>query len=371
MFASSEASKKIAAAEEMRHAIHRRRIHDQDLLHPKDLDAVLALEKGYAEAISKRDVPAIEALDREATPLTNRVFPMHPLDLLRENIEVLIVAMVLALAVRTYFVQPFKIPTGSMQPTLYGVVVEDYRGELPNQLTRTWDSLVAGRTYGQLVANADGRVTSIASGHWMIWFEYTDVTIGPETYRIWLGPNHVQDSLRITEGRFFSKGQQICSYVSRTGDQLLVNKFLYHFRKPQRGEIFVFSTRLIPALSLKEGTQYYIKRCVGIPGDRISIDRPYLFLDGKILREPYAIDRMYTRQEKDPNSLYDGYFNVGTFGELPTIVNALGKREYWALGDNSGSSRDSRYWGKVPEDAIVGTPLFVYWPFTSRWGRAQ
>ncbi|PTX99381.1 signal peptidase I [Verrucomicrobia bacterium LW23] len=389
MFSTSEDSKTLAAAEEMRHAIYRRRRHDQDLLSPRDLEEVLSLEKGYDDAIRTRDAAAVRALDEKALPLTRRVFPTHPLDWLRENVEVFVVAMVLALAVRTYFAQPFKIPTGSMQPTLFGVTVQARSPgeELPGIVSRTWDSVIKGRTYGRIVAQEDGEVLELIPGYWMIWFEYTDVVIGngmtSNTYRIWLNHNHVRgEVLRLNprqapfiNGRHFRKGDEICNYVADTGDQLLVNKFIYHFRKPQRGEIFVFSTALIPGLTTAtgDGTQYYIKRCAGVPGDTISIERPYLIVNGKTLRHPYAFERMYSGIEKpDPGNPtpYNGYFNKATFG-APGYVNKIGAHQYWALGDNSDSSKDSRYWGTVPEESVVGTPLFVYWPFSARWGPVQ
>src|SRR5690606_30697538 len=82
----------------------------------------------------------------------------------------------------------------------------------------------------------------------------------------------------------------LCEGYIDTGDLVLVNKFSYHFRKPKRGEVFVFDTIGIKGIRERSGDQadgsHYIKRLCGVPGDTLSIDSPNLLVDGKVAEEP-------------------------------------------------------------------------------------
>jgi signal peptidase I len=121
---------------------------------------------------------------------------------------------------------------------------------------------------------------------------------------------------------------------------------------------------------LPAGT-HYIKRLVGMPGERISIDPPWLKVNGEKVMEPESIARI-ARQE-------DGYagYQLVHFRALTTSRYALRKpsdfvpveaHRYFVLGDNTRNSKDGRYWGTVPESNMVGPAWVVYWPFSSRWG---
>ena len=146
---------------------------------------------------------------------------------------------------------------------------------------------------------------------------------------------------------------------------------VYHFRKPQRAETFVFTTDRIEGiesgLRLRgiEGSQYYIKRCVAIGGDVVEVRPPELWING----EPASALAC-----KKVASKIDGYPGY-TFG--PSYLAKLGDeyripgKDYWAMGDNSPNSFDSRGWGAVPAGNLVGKGAFVYWPFTKRWGWIQ
>ena len=111
-----------------------------------------------------------------------------------------------------------------------------------------------------------------------------------------------------------------------------------------------------------EGSQYYIKRCVGVGGDSLRIDPPYLYVNGKVIRGK-AFDRIYSMANG-----YSGYTLVDGYLSSPEDVYKIAKDHFWAMGDNSAHSLDSRYWGAVPRKNLVGAALFVYWPFTKRWG---
>lgn len=116
---------------------------------------------------------------------------------------------------------------------------------------------------------------------------------------------------------------------------ILVNRAAYLFHPPERGDIIVFAYPLDP-------TQDYIKRIVGIPGDRVQVNQAgVVSIDGVQLREPYVSEITNPYQPTDMT---------------------LGANQYFVLGDNRGDSSDSRAWGVVPRQNIIGQAWFVYWP---------
>jgi signal peptidase I len=129
---------------------------------------------------------------------------------------------------------------------------------------------------------------------------------------------------------------------SRFSDRVLANRFIYHFRDPKRGEIIVFKTP--PEARVRCGAGgTFVKRLIGLPGERVSERDGYVYIDGKRLDEPYiAADR---RDHEPPRS----------FGRVPPD-------HYFFMGDNRAQSCDSRVWGSVPRSNLIGEVFFVYWP---------
>jgi signal peptidase I len=107
----------------------------------------------------------------------------------------------------------------------------------------------------------------------------------------------------------------------------------------------------------------FIKRCTGLPGDTIRITPPLLYVNDQLDSGSPVFDKQFRIEAP-----YKGY---KTIGGAPTLTFVVPPHHYWAMGDNSGDSLDSRYWGGVPEQNIAGKGLFVLWPFTSRWGFIQ
>ena len=167
----------------------------------------------------------------------------------RENLEVVVTAVILALIIRTFVVQAFKIPTGSMRPTLI------------------------------------------------------------------------------------------------EGDRILVNKFIYRFKTPKRGDIIVFK---YPEDTKKD----FIKRLIAVGGETVRIIDGNIWVDGLLIEKPKKIRQIY-------------YYNKPgtTYGEEDMTIR-VPDDSFFVLGDNSASSRDSRYWGFVPKKYLVGKAFLLYWPLT-------
>jgi signal peptidase I len=158
-----------------------------------------------------------------------------------------------------------------------------------------------------------------------------------------------------------ARGKRFLSFDILTGDCLFVDRISYHFVAPKVGDGFVFRTGNIPGIGVD---QYYIKRLVGVPGDKIEIRDPVLYRNGEPITGADAFVKNGLRQGK-----YSGYRNIGSLSSGSDVD--VPKDGFLALGDNSSNSRDGRYWGFVPRKDVVGRPIFVYYPFTSHWGAAR
>ena len=162
----------------------------------------------------------------------------------RENVESILWAVALALVIRTFIAAPFKIPSGSMRPTLI------------------------------------------------------------------------------------------------EGDRILVNKFLYRFRPPQRGDIIVFHFPEDPK-------RPFIKRLIALGGDDVRI------LNGKVLVNGQPLPPELTQNTH--------YYNQGQLADEKNVLHVPADM-YFVLGDNSASSHDSRFWGFVPKRFLIGLAICIFWP---------
>lgn len=295
---------------------------------------------------------------------------------LRDNFEVFLVAVVIALAVRTYFLQPFTIPTGSMQPTLNGIQAHRTEAPAPSLPIRILDGALHGRTFVDVVATDAEKVTEISEEPRIFLFHRLPLFVQT---RIMTSKGHVYwasvplESIRnlfppdILE-RTYSPGEAIVRGTIDAGDHVLVDKFTYNFCSPHRSDVFVFVTKGIAGISAQT-TQYYIKRLAGVPGDVLRIESPDLFLNGS-KATALGFRRVMSGTFEAPHLGYQGYSNRGKLGDGRSTVE-LGKDEYFALGDNSYSSFDSRFWGPVPGRNVTGRAVFVFWPFTAHWGQIE
>jgi signal peptidase I len=299
----------------------------------------------------------------------------------RENVEVFLVAISIALGVRTYFVQPFTIPTGSMQPTLNGIRNEATETPPPNPLLRAVHWAALGRSYFNLEAARSETIQAIRERHALGIrlgpFTYTEILTDAGSYWLSVPEVAVRHDPRAREGRQLHPGDVIARGYTDAGDHVLVDKFSYHFIRPEAGHVFVFNTAGIPTrenLYNPGGpSQFYIKRIGGVGGDSLRIDPPNLFRNGEAAREAPFLRVMAGTLRNPVDGGYKGYSNGpqgGAFQYLgnPSDVRAVPQNCYFALGDNSFHSSDSRDWGPVPERNVVGRGWMVYWPFSRHWG---
>ncbi|HEY6764704.1 MAG TPA: signal peptidase I [Candidatus Sulfotelmatobacter sp.] len=162
------------------------------------------------------------------------------------------------------------------------------------------------------------------------------------------------------------------------GDYLLVNKLCYGgdfgnplmpYQKISRGDIIVFHYPVDPK-------QHFVKRVIGVPGDRLRMVSKVVWINGQPLKEPYV------RFIEPPNNIFRDNFprtDIPALGlegkwwlEMRKLVEdgqlIIPEGHYFVMGDNRDDSQDSRYWGFVPRKNIIGRPLLIYWSVGS-WDR--
>jgi signal peptidase I len=160
------------------------------------------------------------------------------------------------------------------------------------------------------------------------------------------------------------------------GDHLLVDKLAYStagsvskyilpYENPRDGDIIVFRYPV-------DITQTFVKRVVGVPGDHIKIIDQQVYRNGKKLTEPYVVHKApYPDSFRDnfPNSEPNlTLLDPGRDMLANNVVNGevvVPAESYFAMGDNRDNSLDSRYWGFVPRENIIGKPLIIYWSYNA------
>ncbi len=282
------------------------------------------------KALKDRNKQAVKAESEQLHTLYCSACPTPKDAAWRENIEVILVAIVVAIGIRSYFLQPFKIPTGSMQPTLNGIIGHKhfYQNDTESRWTRnrptnigttagTCEAIrpkIQGRVFcgGSESSSSSGAITSM-------WSRSEDdqvLRVRPEEISLLLhlfpdrrsaselsglcAVGNVAGLLNVVPGRVVQKGDVIARGAIDTGDQVFVDKFSYNFVKPHRGDVFVFRTDSIQGVDPRAGAfrfvrssvvpadesaPFYIKRLVGLPGDELRIEPPLLHVNGKLADE--------------------------------------------------------------------------------------
>jgi signal peptidase I len=356
-----------------------------------------------------------------------------------------VMAAIVAGAIRSFFLQPFKIPTNSMWPTYNGMTAEVRAPSdpVPSLAQQALDKVQWTWTYA-IPAEATGEIGIPLGNLYPVGRSRTYVLYGgtPDKDRGILGtglfpsnvekhtliigginqtitvpasfnfhavllrtffPEESKEQLKRQDGDRWEKvidnarlagrikdgpygsvlmtgmrataGQVFLNFDIRTGDMLFVDRMSYHFVDPSRGDTFVFRTNNIPGL-FKDGRpsqDYYVKRLAGGPGQKLRVgDNGELFVDGKVVTSP---EPMVLNSPRAMDQGYYGYLpEYGGEEEFRIHLykdHTVKQGYYFAMGDNSAGSYDSRGWGEVPAKDVVGKPLFILHPFTSHWGPAK
>jgi signal peptidase I len=222
-----------------------------------------------------------------------------------------------------------------------------------------------GRHYFDLKAEEADVVRGLQERTYANFFTFTDIVCRKRTYTLFVSREPLARYFNVRIGGEYHAGETIaCGYMD-TGDQVFVDKVSYNFVKPSAGDVFVFKTtgirKIEDGLNPALGSQHYIKRLAGMPGQTLRIAPPKLFVNGEVPQQ-FVFQRVISAKDG-----YKGYSNMGILG-APEATYTVPPHRYFALGDNSYHSSDSRVWGPVPERNVAGRGLFVYWPFSKRWG---
>jgi len=409
------------------------RIHDyrRDLLTPvqvQELQAARAELKAAVKTKAKAATvkSAMERLEKAMRECGGRLYPVNSMV---ENVEFFLVAAIVILGLRAYFVQPFKIPTNSMWPSYFGMKAESYApGDEPGVLRKAARFAAFGARHYSVEAPADGEVMvrvfsenqaayAEKPGRSMFIFptimhefefsvagqtagvavpgefapEFADVLddafagewgsfagavragikrVQPEGFMLQVRKDaQPYRAYWVATGKHVKKGDKILSFDILSGDLLFVERVSYNFVAPKVGSGFVFKTENIHSDQMQDAAgnpirQYFVKRLVGVPGDTLEVREPALYRNGQPIEGSPAF--ALNAQQKDR---YPGYTNTGLLDAGQTVN--VPEHFYFAMGDNSPRSKDSRMWGFVPEKDVVGRPLYIYYPLTKRWGLAQ
>ena len=409
----------------------------RDELNPQESDELVGRTHELRRLVKDRADAAriklgIESLEGVLVRTGGAIYPKTSLV---ENVEFFLIAAIVILGIRTYFVQPFKIPTNSMWPTYYGMTAENLPPgtPAPNLAGQLFRFVAYGAKRFTMTAPRDGEISvplfingdtvsvayTVKDGRsWGVFpakvREYTFYVGGepvsvrvPDDYskfddiafgtlfpdkaalnaqirraessgeieqmlvKLDDGKDDLYRAYRVPLGKSARAGEPILRFDILAGDQLFADRFSFNFVRPTVGQGFVFRTDNIPDIARTYGAQYFIKRLIGVPGDRIEIREPVIYRNGAPITGSVAFD--LNARKVSP---YKGYGNAThedpRYSQLykgDTItVPAHG---YLALGDNSHDSFDGRFWGYVPEKDVIGRPLFIYFPFTRRWGSAK
>ncbi|MDT8390914.1 MAG: signal peptidase I [Lentisphaeria bacterium] len=389
--------KNALTVKEFHHHLKKLRVVNRDLLSREALAGIDAVsddldafrkqgnfdEESTAGVLRKADAAIAAVVPRN---IRNRRMPV-------EYLEIIVVALGVAFGIRAIFLQPFKIPTGSMQPTLYGIhFVPDDDVTVPATPVKLIHWFHSSKRYVDQTIQEGGFIRGYRQVPSRIpFFPRTAFVIGGREYILpgkpvdaakcnpklnayYNGREHRNISYPIS----FSKDDILAKGALVSGDHVFVNRTAFNFAEPKRGDITVFMTDGIfyDSVELKTKGRYYIKRLAGLPGDTLMINENNQLL----IKEPGDSEFRLAAGEDNPafrrlNSGRGGYHgHVADMGAdnqlylLPGTSFTVPANHYFMLGDNSAHSLDSRFWGPVPRENLVGKASLVWWPASRRWG---
>lgn len=344
----------------------------EDVAAQADLDRMVDLEQKLRDALKARDAKTLNACAEELGHAREKIWPPRRFPGWRENIEMFIVVLAVATGIRAYVIAPFKIPTGSMQPTLNGITAKPQTepGLMDHMPLKLIPMLLFGESYVEVRAPVSGEINFLQGGEENFTFAIQGQTIQiPKPF--FDRENLVNCVFFGVHNEYFSgrdlveKGQLLAAGRVRGGDMIFVDRIRYNFLPLRRGDIIVFRTEHVKHDRVQKD-QHYIKRLVGLPGEIIQIDPPYLVANGKRIEQPFAFHRLITDKR------YSGYqLQAGALLSQTTDQIKVGTNEFVPFGDNTRSSLDGRYFGGVPRSDLLGPAFMVFWPFNGHWGLAR
>ena len=363
---------------------------DDDILSDKQKEVLRKIEKA-CDNCDRNSAEAMQKLIDENTNSYRKILPPLKNAWIREYLDILAVAVAVAFGIRGLFLQPFQIPTSSMQPTLFGIhyiAKEGQTNPLLGKLSAPLDYLLFACERAKLTIKKDG-VLEDNNSYGVFqqttrygFFSYTSFNIGGVNYSLPGLPRKVNEYSSLADnftrdgnvdGRITYKvGQKLCDGWLSSGDHLFVDRFSHLLLGFKRGDIVVFNTEGIyyNGRSLAKNGYYYIKRLVGLPGDTLKIKNKMLYVRSKGATTFTLISELSEKFKKlySNKGGYHGHWNVPTENDLSEEGFTVPVDSYFMMGDNSRNSLDSRYWSTVPRRNIVGKSLFVFWPISRRWG---
>ena len=346
-----------------------RRHSEDDLLSDKQRTALAEL---LADAASGDPAELKKFQDRY-----EKILPRYRHAGIRELLDLIVVVGAVAFGIRALYFQPFRIPTSSMQPTLYGIHYQS-RANAANPLLGKLPAPVNYALFSAQKAHAvvreDGILDADSLQHRDGFFkETTSFTIGNYRYELPGDPRKVIDYARLSP-RSYRQGEVLADGFRTLGDHLFVERFSLYLNAPKRGDIMVFTTEGLRAYDKNLSDQsgfYYVKRLVGLPGDTLKIENNMLHI------RPAGAEKFVSVAELAPTfrKIYSGKGGYhGHLSHMGEHLNEPGKEflvpenHYFMMGDNSQFSLDSRFFGSVPRRNLIGRAWLVFWPFSRRWG---
>jgi signal peptidase I len=406
--------KTVRQATDMKRQVQMLLNEQRDLLSPEKISSLQnAINSMHGVLHTTSDRKTIEAEMGRLEEVANKNLFPYPAASVRENVKEILVAITTIMAFTSFFLQLTKIPTGSMQPTLFGITDENLLDsnpaeKIPNFLGRVKDYWVWGIQYNYFVAPEDGEFEKASEVQTIFPFvKRQSFRFAGKPYSIMFPGDGLFGSSETGHGNravvrsgVIKKGEYVFAMKIIAGDHLLVDRFTYNFRRPHRGEIIVFKTRGIEGIPQD---QLYIKRLVGLPNEKIQVGNDqHLIADGRRIT---AADRHFesvysfnnvtdplsaAKTEDQVSQAYDatrnhppyrGHVNYKVAREvfhLPQMIVPLFPDEsavfqvrpghYLPMGDNQLNSQDGRYFGDFDEKNLIGKCWFVYWPITDRFG---
>lgn len=343
---------------------------DDDILNSAQKTGLQALAADVA-AVKPAGIEEVKAVLNEGQQRLAKLISHRKYSTLTEYLDIIAVAVVVAFGIRGIFFQPFKIPTSSMQPTLFGVHYISHNDAIEKCPAILRYPLFTA-SQARLEIAEDGELTGVGNAG-NLFSDKTRLRIGNTGYVLPGAGEQVAAYTAIRQDKLYPKGTVLCDGWLSQGDHLFVDRYSHHITGLDRGDIVVFNTEGIvdPVRrnKLADKGYYYIKRLVGLPGDSLKI------IDKKLYVKPAGENEFRPVTDFSPrfDKLYSGKGGYqGHHNEDPFLVRdavyLVPPDSYFMMGDNTSSSYDSRCWGPVPRRNIVGRASVIFWPFSRRWG---